>query len=101
MQGPPQAAQGADSRETDEELPEQNGASPEDVSGPEEGADEPEVLPESWEAMAGAAAGRESAHDFEGGVVPMEHTFSCINPGKRTLCKEQFVLSRHSRGLPV
>ena len=32
VQGPSQAAQGEDSRETDEELPEQNGMSPEDVS---------------------------------------------------------------------
>ena len=67
MQGLSQAAQREDSRETDEELPEQNGMSPEDVSGPEEGADEPEILPESWEAMAGDAAGRGSAHEVAGG----------------------------------
>ena len=67
VQGPSQAAQGEDSRETDEELPEQNGMSPEDVSGPEEGAEEPEILPESWEAMGGDAAGCGSAHEFVGG----------------------------------
>ena len=80
MQGPSQAAQRADSRESDEESPEQNGASPEDVSGLEEGADEPEILPESWEAMAGDAAGRGSAHEIAGVLAPLKrkHTVCAI-----------------------
>ena len=94
MQGPSQATQEADSRETDEEQPEHNGMSPEDVSSPEEGADEPEILPESWEAMAGDAAGHRLAHESAGGVAPQNPRDTICNVfGKSALCTTDLLLS--------
>ena len=62
-----EAAQGSANAEGyGSQLTDQNGVTPEGLHESEDSAEEPEVLPDSWEMMVEDAAGHESAHESAG-----------------------------------
>lgn len=62
-----EAAQGsANTEDHGPQLTDQNGMTPEGLHESEDSAEEPEVLPDSWEMMIEDAAGHESAHESAG-----------------------------------